>query len=174
MRRVTVQTTVEAPPEALFDYVVDLAGRPAYTDHYLKDYRLARAHSRGKGAAASFVMDGERIQLAIVEADRPHKIVEEGPAGRRGRSRAGAVYEFHQEEGGSTRVELTTYTEPSTRIDALKQPSRRWLKRKTEKALERLRTVFEDPSAETSPRVAMAGYEQLKSARFGDHPVRGE
>lgn len=174
MRRVTVETKVAAPREALFDYVVDLAGRPAFSDHYLKDYRLARANSRGKGAAASFVVGGERAQLAIVEAERPQKIVEEGRVGRRGRSRAGVVYEFHAESGGSTRVELTTYTEPSTRIDAFKQPSSRWLRRQTAKALDRLRTLFEDPPADAPARVGMAGYEQLKSARFGDHPVRGE
>jgi hypothetical protein len=179
MPRVKVETTVAAPREALFDYVVDVAGRPAFSDHYLKDYRLARAHSRGEGAAASFLFDSplfaERAHLAIVEAKRPERIVEEGTLGRRGRSRAGTVYEFHSEAGGSTRVELTTYSEPATRIDAFRQArSRRWLKRQTKKALERLRALFEESSTKTPARVGMAGYEQLKSARFGDHPVRGE
>lgn len=179
MPEVKVETTVAAPREALFDYVVDLAARPAFSDHYLKDYRLARTNPRGKGAVASFLYDSplfaERAQLTIVEAERPERIVEEGTLGRRGRSRAGTVYEFHPEADGSTRVELTTYSKPATRIDAFRQArSRRWLKRQTKKALERLRALFEEPSTETPARVELAGYEQLKSARFGDHPVRGE
>ena len=42
VRQVTVDTHISAPREQVFDFVTDLAGRPAYTDHYLDDYRLAR------------------------------------------------------------------------------------------------------------------------------------
>jgi phosphoribosylformylglycinamidine synthase subunit PurL len=41
VREVTVDTHISAPREEVFDFLVDLAGRPAYTDHYLEDYRLA-------------------------------------------------------------------------------------------------------------------------------------
>lgn len=179
MREIKVHTTVKAQPEQLFDYVVDLAARPAFTDHYLKDYRLAAANSSGKGAAASFLVAaplvGERGQLSIVEVERPRRIVEEGPVGRRGRSRAGAVWEFQAEAGGSTRVELTIHGEPATRLDAFKQKrSRRWLQRQARKALQRLRDLFEQPSEDAPARVGVAGYEQLKSPRFGGHPARGE
>ena len=120
------------------------APRPAFADHYLKDYRLARANPRGKGAAARFLLDApifsERGELAIVEADRPRRIVEEARVGRRGRSRAVAVYDFTPEAGGSTRIELSTYSEPATMIDSVKQArSHRWMRRQTKKSLERLR-----------------------------------
>ncbi len=75
MRQVTVDTVISAPREEIFDFVADLSRRPAYCDHYLKDYRLARANPVGKGAAARFLLKGplfkERADLAIVEADRP-------------------------------------------------------------------------------------------------------
>jgi len=42
MGEVTVSTVISAPREDVFDFVCDLAARPAYTDHYMRDYRLAR------------------------------------------------------------------------------------------------------------------------------------
>jgi uncharacterized protein YndB with AHSA1/START domain len=168
VRQVTVATTISAPREHVFDFVVDLAARPAYTDHYLEDYRLARANPVGKGAAARFKMRGQYAELSIREADRPRRIVEELRVGRRGRNRGIAVYEFLPEAGGTTRVELTSYGEPATPIDRLKEVGLAgWVRRNTKKALERLRMVFEDPPREPLARVSVAGFEPQKSARFG-------
>jgi uncharacterized protein YndB with AHSA1/START domain len=99
VRQVTVTTTISAPREAVYDLVVDLASRPAYCDHYLEDYRLARANPVGKGAASRFRLRGQYAELTIREADRPRRIVEELRVGRRGRNRALAVYEFLPEAG---------------------------------------------------------------------------
>jgi uncharacterized protein YndB with AHSA1/START domain len=125
MREVTVSTFISAPREEVFDFVCDLAGRPAYTDHYLHDYRLARANPVGVGAAARFRLEAplakEYAELQIKEADRPRRIVEELRVGRRGRNRSLAVYEFTPEGGGVTRVELTTFSEPATIVDRLKE-----------------------------------------------------
>ena len=168
MRQVTVATTISAPREDVFDFVVDLAARPAYTDHYLEDYRLARANPVGKGAAARFKMKGQYAELSIREADRPRRIVEELRVGRRGRNRGIAVYDFTSEAGGITRVELTTYGEPATPIDRLRELGLAgWVKRNSKKSLERLRMVFEDPPRGPLARVSVAGYEPAKSARFG-------
>src|SRR5215218_1498341 len=125
MRQVTVDVHITAPREEVFDFVGDLAGRPAWTDHYLKDYRLARPNPYGLGAAARFVLRAplakEYVELAIVECDRPRLIVEEAHVGRRGRNRSLAVYEFERAPGGMTHVELTTYSEPATALDRLRQ-----------------------------------------------------
>jgi uncharacterized protein YndB with AHSA1/START domain len=174
MRQVTVHTTISAPREQVFDFVADLAGRPCYTDHYLEDYRLARANPYGEGAAARFLLRSplfkERVEIQITEADRPRHIVEEARIGRRGRSRGLAVYEFIAEAGGATRVELTTYSDPKTLWDAFKQRGvHRWMRRQTKMALERLRLVFEEPPEGPLKRATVAGYEPLKAARFGAH-----
>jgi uncharacterized protein YndB with AHSA1/START domain len=174
MRQVTVEVHISAPREEVFDFVADLAGRPAWTDHYLKDYRLARPNPYGLGAAARFVLRAplakEYAELAIVEYDRPRRIVEEAHVGRRGRNRSVAVYEFAQEAGGLTHVELTTYSEPATVIDRVKQiGAAGWIRRNTKTALERLRLVFEDPPEGPLARVGVAGYEPLKAPRFGAH-----
>ena len=172
VREVTVTSHISAPRERIFDFVADLAGRPAYTDHYLKDYRLARANSHGKGASARFLlntpMGRERGELTISEADRPRRIVEEGRVGRRGRSRALAVYDFIPEGTGATRVELTTFSEPATMVDRIKQLGvDRWMRRQTRTALERLRMIFEEPPEGELARTSVAGYEPSKAARFG-------
>lgn len=172
MRQVTVDVHISAPREEVFDFVADLAGRPAWTDHYLKDYRLARPNPYGLGAAARFIlkapMASEYVELAIVECDRPRRIVEEARVGRRGRNRSVAVYEFEREAGGLTHVELTTYSEPATPIDRFRQiGAAGWIRRRTKMALERLRLVFEEPPERPLARVSVAGYEPLKAARFG-------
>jgi uncharacterized protein YndB with AHSA1/START domain len=171
MRQVTVDVHISAPREQVFDFVADLGARPAYTDHYLDDYRLARPNPHGLGAAARFRLQlplgKEYAELTIVECDRPRRIVEELKVGRRGRNRSLAVYEFLA-EAGVTHVELTTWSEPATAIDRLKEiGAARWLKRQTTLSLERLRLVFEDPPEGELKRVSVAGYDPLKAARFG-------
>jgi uncharacterized protein YndB with AHSA1/START domain len=177
MRQVTVDTVISAPREEVFDFVADLSRRPAYADHYLKDYRLARANPVGEGAAARFLLDApifsERAEIAITQVDRPRRIVEEGRVGRLGRSRMVAVYDFIPEVGGTTRVELTTFSEPKTAVDRLKQRGvHRWIRRQSKIALERLRRIFEEPSGEELSRVRLAADEPHRSPRFGAHVPR--
>ncbi len=159
--------------------MADLSLRPAFADHYLKDYRLARANPVGKGAAARFLLDtpvfNERGEIAIVECDRPRRIVEEGRVGRVGRSRLLAIYDFIPGAGGSTRVELTTLSEPKTIVDRVRQTGiHGWMRRKTKKALERLRRIFEEPGDAELTRATVAGYEPSKAPRFGAHVPAGE
>lgn len=174
MREVTVNTSISAPREQVFDLLADLGARPAFTDHYLSAYRLARVDCHGLGAAARFVIAAplahEAAELAIVECDRPRRIVEELRVGRRGRSRAVAVYELARGAGGTTSVELTTYSEPATAIDAFRQRGvHRWMRRQTKTALERLRKIFEEPPEHPLARASIAGYESSKGPRFGSH-----
>jgi uncharacterized protein YndB with AHSA1/START domain len=173
VREVTVSTVISAPREQVFDFVCDLAGRPAYTDHFMRDYRLARVNPVGKGAAARFQLRGplakEYAELEIADVDRPRRIVEELRVGRRGRNRSLAVYDFTPESGGAaTRVELTTFVEPATIVDRIRQVGAAgWVRRQTKKALERLRMIFEEPPKGELRRATIAGYEPAKAPRFG-------
>ncbi len=174
MRSVTVTAQISAPREQIFDFVGDLSRRPAFADHYLKEYRLARANPVGKGAAARFLLDApifsERADLAITEYERPHRIVEEGRIGLRGRSRLVVTYDFTVESEGSTRVDLTTYSEPRTAVDRLRQGgAQRWLTRQSNTALDRLRRIFEEPAGGELERVSLAGYDAANAPRFGAH-----
>jgi uncharacterized protein YndB with AHSA1/START domain len=174
VRQVTVSTVISAPRERVFDFVCDLAGRPAYTDHFMRDYRLARVDPVGQGAAARFQIRAplakEYAELEVREVDRPRRIVEDIKVGRRGRNRFVAVYEFLQDAGGMTRVELTTYGEPATAVDRIKQiGAAGWMRRQTKQALQRLRLIFEDPPKGELKRATIAGYEPAKAPRFGAH-----
>ncbi|HEX2160418.1 MAG TPA: SRPBCC family protein [Thermoleophilaceae bacterium] len=174
MRQVTVHTVISAPREQIFDFVADLSLRPAYCDHYLRDYRLARVDPRGLGAAARFRLDGpfakEWAEIEIKACDRPKRIVEEGRVGRLGRSRLVAVYDFIPEAAGTTRVELTTFSEPKTLIDRIKQTGAAgWIRRRSSKALRRLRDIFETGQTGELPRATIAGNDPGKAPRYGDH-----
>jgi uncharacterized protein YndB with AHSA1/START domain len=175
MREVTVSTTISAPREDVFDFVCDLAGRPAYTDHFMDDYRLARVRPIGVGAAARFRLNApiskQYAELTITEAERPRRIIEEIRVGRRGRNRSVAVYDFTRESASVTRVELTTFSEPATMVDRFREiGAAGWMRRKTRKSLDRLRAIFEEPQKEPPKRATIAGYESDKAARFGVHP----
>jgi uncharacterized protein YndB with AHSA1/START domain len=172
MREVTVSVVISAPREEVFDFVCDLAARPSFTDHFMDDYRLARVQPVGVGAAARFKLDAplanEYAELTITKADRPRQIVEEIRVGRRGRNRSVAVYDLTRESANVTRVELTTFSEPATVVDRLKQiGAAGWMRRKTHKSLDRLRMIFEEPDRVELKRATIAGYEPEKAARFG-------
>ena len=174
MREVSVSAIISAPREEVFDFVADLAARPTFTGHFMDDYRLARVQPVGVGAAARFKLDAplanEYAELTITKADRPRQIIEEIRYGRRGRNRSVAVYDFSRESGSVTRVELTTFSEPATIVDRLKEiGAAGWLKRKTNRALDRLRMVFEEPDRVKLKRATIAGYEPEKAARFGGY-----
>jgi uncharacterized protein YndB with AHSA1/START domain len=172
LREVTVSTVITAPREQVFDFVCDLAARPAYTDHFMRDYRLARVNPIGQGAAARFQLNAplakEYAELQITEVDRPRRIVEEIRVGRRGRNRSLAIYDFTIEGNGITRVELTTFSEPATLVDRFREiGAAGWVKRQTRKALTRLRMIFEEPPKGELKRATIAGFEPAKAARFG-------
>jgi uncharacterized protein YndB with AHSA1/START domain len=172
VREVTVSTVISAPRKQVFDFVNDLAARPAFTDHFLRDYRLARVNPVGAGAAARFQLAAplskQYAELTIREADRPRRIVEELRVGRRGRNRSLAVYDFTRESDGVTRVELTTLSEPATIFDRLTEiGAATWIRRQTKKSLERLRMIFEEPPKEPLKRATIAGYDPAKAPRFG-------
>jgi uncharacterized protein YndB with AHSA1/START domain len=174
VREVTVSTVISAPREQIFDFVCDLAGRPAYTDHFMRDYRLARVNPVGVGAASRFQLRApfakDYAELQITKVDRPRRIVEEVRVGRRGRNRSLAVYDFTPEGPSVTRVELTTFSEPATLVDRLRQlGAAGWVRRQTRKALERLRMIFEEPPNGDLKRASIAGFDPDKAPRFGVH-----
>lgn len=164
---------VGAPREAVFDLVTDLSARPAFSDHYMKDFRLARANPRGRGAAARYLL-GRRmfkdyVEFSISELERPARIVEEARLGRRGRSQMTTVYALSEESGG-TRVAVTITTEPKTAVDRLRQRTLPgWLKRQSGRALDRLRRIFEEPEDGSLARASVAASEPHTAPRFGAH-----
>jgi hypothetical protein len=172
MRPIQVSTSISAPREEIFDFVADIANRVAWCDHYMRQFHLTRPRSYGEGAAGRFEVEPpfarSWAELSIAELDRPRRIVERGRIGRLGRTPYFAIYDFTAAVG-VTRVELTVWSEPATRVDALKESlgARGWLRRRTKAALERLRKIFEERPEAPLARATVAGYEPEKAARFG-------
>ncbi len=125
-RSPVIATVISAPREEIFDFVSDLAARPAYSDHFMRDYRLARANPVGLGAAARFQLHAP-LGKETPSCRSPRSTARAGSSRRRGRPARPqplvAVYDFSLEGHGVTRVELTTLSEPATLVDRFKQPA---------------------------------------------------
>jgi len=159
---ISLNISVDAPREWVFDFISDLGIRPAWIDHFASDYRLERIAPRGQGAAARFRVDapaGVRyMETVIAEADRPYRIVEHARGGRLDRLPMRIVWEL--EEGPTTTVSLTFWTVPPGPFDRLKELGReRWWRRRWKRALGRLRELVE--SGEAPPRSEVAGGDRV-------------
>jgi hypothetical protein len=172
VRPVEARIVISAPREEIFDFIADIAARPAWNDHYLKDFRLTRVNSVGVGAGAAFVVDAplfpQRAEFQVVEMERPRRLLERGRVGRWGRTTAFAEWELATDYG-ATEVQLTIWSIPGIRWDGFKESlgARGWLKRSANGSLRRLRAIFEDRPDRPLERATIAGYEPLKAARFG-------
>ena len=151
MEPFTVTTTVARPREEVFDYLADIANHAEFTDHYLKDFHLTREQSYGRGAGARYRVDMplNRFPWAdttIVEFDPPYRLVEQGRAGKYNRIKVNTEYRLLEGAGDTTRVELTSETEPALVTDRLleKLGARGWLRRQNRRALRRLQAILED------------------------------
>ena len=54
MRPISAEISIDVPRERVFDLLIDLSIRPAFTDHFLDGYRLARLEPVGVGASARY------------------------------------------------------------------------------------------------------------------------
>jgi uncharacterized protein YndB with AHSA1/START domain len=171
---VRLETYISAPREDVFDLVGDLSHRVAWTDHFQREYHLARVRFVGLEAAARFRTDPPfRKELftetSIAEYDRPRRIVEDAREGRLNRARVQITWNFFQEGPSLTRVEFEMLTEPNRRMEAVQQAlgGHGYYKRQWRTALERLRMIFEEPQSGELAHATIAGYEPLKAARYG-------
>jgi uncharacterized protein YndB with AHSA1/START domain len=163
---VTVATTIGRPREEVFDYLADIANHPEFSDHYMKDFRLLRVASQGRGAGARFRRT-RRIRplwedMTFVEVERPHRIVAFGRGGKFNRIKTTTIFTLDETPSGDgTRVEIMTESEPPLPTDKLMESVtgyRGWTKRNSRKALSRLQSILEgDQDAERGPRATVAG-----------------
>ena len=92
MDPVTAHVLIDRPREEVFEYLADIANHPEFSDHYLKEWRLTRVESFGRGAGARFKIDAplDRFgwgDMTFIEVERPHRIVAAGRAGKFNRNK---------------------------------------------------------------------------------------
>jgi uncharacterized protein YndB with AHSA1/START domain len=171
---VKLDTYISAPREDVFDLVSDLAGRVSWTDHFQREYHMARVRTTGRGSAARYRSDPPfrkelYTEIVLDEWERPRRIVENGKWGRLNRSLVQNTWDFFQEGPNLTRVSFEMVTEPRRKLEAMTESlgAHGYYERQWRIALERLRMIFEEPPEGELARATIAGLEPLKAARYG-------
>jgi uncharacterized protein YndB with AHSA1/START domain len=164
MDSVSAKITVAAPPEQVFGILMDLSARPAFTDHFMDEFRVERIPPDGVGAGARFQTGPRRnriwMETVIADADSPRRIGERGHGGRIDRIPIFTSWELTPVEGPRTEVTVAFRTDPESRADRMKElGSRAWYRRRWGRALERLRDVVE--SSAPLERIQIAGGDRL-------------
>ena len=154
MDPITTTITIARSREDVFEYLADIANHAEFTDHFLKDWHLTREQSYGRGAGARYRVDMplNRFPWAdatIVEFDPPYRLVESGRGGKYNRIVITSEYRLFEGAGDTTRVELTSETEPALITDKFLESlgARGWLKRKNARAMRRLQAILEEGEA---------------------------
>ena len=163
MDPLTVSVTISRPREEVFAYLVDIANHAEFSDHYLTDWRMTRVETAGRGAGARFrhLAPFQRFDWAdvtFIEVEPPRRIVQAGRGGKYNRTRLRSIYELEPGSGRTTRVTLTVETRPGNLGDRFMESlgQRGWLKRKSAKALRRVRSILEE-GEERGKRATIAG-----------------
>jgi uncharacterized protein YndB with AHSA1/START domain len=159
---VTSSITIGRRREEVFDYLADIANHAEFSDHYLKEWRLTRLDSVGRGAGARFRYDApfQRFgwgDMTFVEVDRPYRIVAVGRGGKFNRNKTFTTWTLTP-DGNGTRVEHMTETEPALPTDRIMEGFglRRWHKRGGRRALKRLQAILEE-NEDRGARATVAG-----------------
>jgi uncharacterized protein YndB with AHSA1/START domain len=163
MDPVSASVVIDRPREEVFEYLADIANHAEFTDHYMKDWRLTRVDSYGRGAGARYhvARKGERYawaDMTFIEVEPPYRIVAAGRGGKFNRNKTWTTWTLTP-QGDATRVEVTTETEPALLTDRLMEGvmlKRGWTKRRLGKALSRLQSILEE-DLDRGKRVTVGG-----------------
>ena len=162
MDPVTSAITIGRPREEIFDYLVDIANHAEFSDHYLKDWRLTRLDSVGRGAGARFRYDApfQRFgwaDMSFIEVERPYRIVAVGRGGKFNRNKTYSTWTLTP-SGAGTHVEHTTEIEPKLVTDRIMESFglRGWFKRGGRRAMKRLQSILEE-NHDRGARATVAG-----------------
>lgn len=162
MRPVSTMITIDAPRARVFELLCDLSLRPAFTDHFLTEYRLGRLDPVGPGASARFRLreSGAWMDTAIELAERPRLVREQGRGGPSNRIPTFTVWELAEgPTPGSCEATVTFWTEPVTMLDRARElfGSSRAFTGQWRRALERLKAIVETGAAPEPVGVAGLG-----------------
>jgi uncharacterized protein YndB with AHSA1/START domain len=161
---VSITVTIDRPRDEVFAYLADIANHPEFSDHYLKEWRLTRLDSVGRGAGARFRVDAplQRFSWAdttFVEVEPPRRIVALGRAGKFNRIRTTAIWTLDVAPGGGTDVEYMLEYEPALPTDRIMEAltgQRAWFRRNLLKAMRRLQAILEE-NEDRGARATVAG-----------------
>jgi hypothetical protein len=141
MKPVIVSVTVAAAREEAYGFLDTLANHELFTDHLMVDWRYSGPRA-GVGAQARAKINApgsnEMVEITLVEADPPHRIVEE-LVGAGGRRRTRGTYLLEDLGSDRTRISFELAWLEAPRAERLAPPlTRAFAKRAHGKAMRRL------------------------------------
>jgi hypothetical protein len=141
MKPVTVSVEVPNRREDVYAFLDVLANHEAFTDHLMHDWQLSGPRS-GVGAKAQVrvraVSSNELIDIEVIEADPPSRIVEEDVSAR-GRRRTHGTYLLEELPDGGTRISFEFAWLEAPRHERLAAPLLRvFMHRANAKAMRKL------------------------------------
>lgn len=167
MGPVSATMPIDVPRERAFEFLADLANRPAFMGGFLSDFRLQRLESAGVGAAARYRVRqrGLWMESVIAEIDAPYRIIEEGRGSRLGRMPVHMAWETTEAGIASCEVKVVHWTQPSHLLDKLAEKApgmERWYGRALTGSLAQLRDLLE--GGIPAERVEVAGGDRVPGA----------
>jgi uncharacterized protein YndB with AHSA1/START domain len=177
MGPVSAEIDVDVPRERAFEVIADLALRPAFTDHFVSDYRLLGVDSTGVGAGARFRFFAPPQEVwmdtTIREVDAPHRLTESGRGGRSNRMPSTTLWEIEPGPGSLTTIRVVYATEPAglpARIREKAGLAAHWYRRDWAAALRRLRDLLES-DAPLSSGAGVGGGDRRPAPAAGPVPA---
>jgi uncharacterized protein YndB with AHSA1/START domain len=164
---------IDRPRDEVYRYLLDMANHWEFQDHYLEDFRLTREDPYGVGAGARFKVDMplnrfDWADLVISEAEQPRRLVLRGRGGKFNRIRIVSIWTLEPGPHGTTRVSLSTETEPVLPSDKLLEAiGKGRLKRRQRKAMKRLRSILEEGEGRGRRASIAAGGARKPATRSG-------
>jgi uncharacterized protein YndB with AHSA1/START domain len=163
MDPITAHVVIDRPREEIFEYLADIANHPEFSDHFMKQWRLTRVESKGRGAGARFKLDAplDRFSwgdMTFIEVKPPYQIIAAGCGGKFNRNETWTTWTLTP-AGSATRVEVTTESAPALPTDRFIEAvttRRIWYKRQLKRSLARLQEILED-NAERGARATVGG-----------------
>jgi uncharacterized protein YndB with AHSA1/START domain len=163
MGPVSAEVEIDVPRPRIFEALLDLSFRPAFTGHFVSGFHLTRIESSGVGAGARFRYSVRPravwTDTTIVEVEEPYRILERGWGGRGNRVPSTTLWELSEGPGSLTQVRVSYWTEPPNPLDRgleLLAASSIPYQRHWREALRRLRDLLEAGQLGES-RAAVAG-----------------
>lgn len=161
MGPVSASVEVDVSRERAFDFVADLANRPAFTEGFISGFHLARLESTGVGAGARFRFHARPqdvwVDTTITEVSAPHRISERGRGGRSNRVACATEWELVEGPGSLTTIRVVYWTESTHPLDRVKETLGRAsssYERGWKASLRRLRDLLESGVETSAVRVA--------------------
>ena len=144
---VTVSVEVPQDRERVYDFLDVMANHEPFNDHLMRDWELsgpergvgsrARVHTRALGMS-------DVVDIEVVEAEAPVRIVERNVAAKAGRTGQG-TYLLEALPGGGTRITFEYRWIVTPLVDRLTAPlARAYIRRNNETAMRRLAEQLAD------------------------------